>query len=36
MTMYAALIYSADVDWTAPEHAEEMGSTGSSVAERRR
>ncbi len=24
MTQYAALIYSRDVDWTQPEHAEEM------------
>lgn len=24
MPMYAALIYSADVDWTRPEYAEEM------------
>jgi len=25
MTQYAALTYTADVDWSAPEHAEEMG-----------
>ena len=24
MTLYAALIYSADVDWTEPQYAEEM------------
>ena len=24
MTQYAAIIYSADVDWSAPEHAEAM------------
>lgn len=24
MTQYAALLYTADVDWTAPEHAAEM------------
>ncbi|GAA2395557.1 hypothetical protein GCM10010170_110480 [Dactylosporangium salmoneum] len=24
MTLYVALTYTADVDWTAPEHAEEM------------
>lgn len=24
MTQYAALIYTRDVDWSAPEHAEEM------------
>ena len=24
MTLYAALTYTADVDWTEPEHAEEM------------
>ena len=24
MTLYAALTYTADVDWSAPEHAEEL------------
>ena len=28
MTLYAAIIYSTDVDWTAPEHAAEMGEYG--------
>jgi hypothetical protein len=28
MTLYAALIYTADVDWTAPEHADEMAEYG--------
>ena len=28
MTLYAALIYSADVDWSAPEHAEETAEYG--------
>jgi hypothetical protein len=28
MPQYAAIIYSTDVDWTAPEHAEEMGEYG--------
>ncbi|WP_370246695.1 YciI family protein [Nocardioides sp.] len=28
MTMYAAIIYSADVDYSAPEHAEEMAEYG--------
>lgn len=28
MPQYAAIIYSADVDWTAPEHADEMAEYG--------
>ncbi|GAA4880182.1 YciI family protein [Actinomycetospora straminea] len=28
MTMYAALIYAADVDWSAPEHADELAEYG--------
>lgn len=28
MPQYAAIIYSTDVDWTAPEHAEEMAEYG--------
>ena len=28
MTLYAALIYAADVDWSAPEHAEETAEDG--------
>ena len=28
MPTYAAVIYSKDVDWTQPEHAEEMGEYG--------
>lgn len=28
MPLYAAIIYSTDSDWTAPEHAEEMGEYG--------
>ena len=28
MTLYAALIYTADVDWSAPEHAEETAEYG--------
>lgn len=28
MTLYAAIIYSPDVDYTAPEHAEEMADYG--------
>lgn len=28
MTLYAALIYTADVDWSAPEHAAEMAEYG--------
>ena len=28
MTLYAALIYTADVDWSAAEHAEEMAEYG--------
>lgn len=28
MPSYAALIYSADVDWSAPEHADEMVEYG--------
>ncbi|GAA4789733.1 YciI family protein [Actinomycetospora chlora] len=28
MTMYAALIYTDDVDWSAPEHAEETAEYG--------
>ena len=28
MTLYAALIYTADVDWSAPEHAEETAQYG--------
>jgi hypothetical protein len=28
MPLYAAIIYSADVDWTAPEHAAEMAEYG--------
>ena len=36
MPLYAAIIYSHDADWTAPEQAEEMGEYGefsASVAE---
>jgi len=29
MTLYAAILYSADLDWTAPEQAEEMAQYGS-------
>lgn len=28
MTLYAAVLYTADVDWTAPEHADEMAEYG--------
>jgi hypothetical protein len=28
VTLYAALIYTADVDWSAPEHAEETAEYG--------
>ena len=28
MTLYAALLYTADVDWSAPEQADEMGDYG--------
>jgi hypothetical protein len=28
MTLYAALIYSADVDWSQPEHAQETAEYG--------
>jgi hypothetical protein len=28
MTLYTALIYTADVDWSAPEHAPEMAGYG--------
>lgn len=28
MPLYAAIIYSADVDWTAPEHADVMAEYG--------
>lgn len=28
MTQYAAIIYSTDVDWTLPEHAEEIAQYG--------
>lgn len=28
MPQYAAIIYSTDVDWTAPEHADEMAEYG--------
>lgn len=28
MPMYAAIIYTHDADWTAPEHAAEMGEYG--------
>lgn len=28
MTQYAALLYNADLDWTAPEQSEEMGEYG--------
>lgn len=28
MPKYAALIYHADVDWSAPEHAEEIAEYG--------
>ena len=28
MPLYAALIYTADVDWSAPEHAAEMAEYG--------
>ena len=28
MPLYAAITYTADVDWTAPEHADEMAEYG--------
>lgn len=28
MTLYAAIIYTDDLDWTAPEHADVMGEYG--------